>query len=122
MESIKTISLKQIAALSKDSIESEKYAILFDKNGNCGTFFNYHGCVYEFNKDMLKAQIGKITKEEALNEFRKNLVNCALFGKTLIVSVDILRPNFITEWIGTAENFPATMFNFKEWRKEENYM
>ena len=122
MDSLKTIGLKQIALLPKQLVTDEKYAIIFDKNGNCGTFFNYAGSVYEFNKEMLKVQMDKITKEQAIEEFRKQLVNCALFGKTLVVSVDILRPDFVTEWVGDAETLPATLFNFKEWRKEENHM
>ena len=47
-----------------------KHCIVFDKNGNCGTFFAYQAALIDFDKEVMKVTVGSQTKEEALEKLR----------------------------------------------------
>ena len=52
---MKTITLKQIPEAVEESRDNQKYCIFFDKNGQCGTYFNYHGARVEIHKMIIRA-------------------------------------------------------------------
>jgi hypothetical protein len=65
--------------------------------------------------------MGKITKDQAIETLRKALVYCMRSGDRLVLYVGSLSPDFKTNF-NDSVNFPTDLiFNFAEWRKEENY-
>ena len=94
--------------------------LVFDKSGNCPTFFNYVANMVDFNKVMIKQQIGQSTKEDSIEVVRKALVGSMLHGKCMVINVDNLRPSFRNDY--TSGELPEEAFNFEEWRKDENYL
>ena len=67
--------------------------------------------------------MGRKTVADVMETLRKGLVNAARDGKTVIINVDKLSPDFSTQYTGDADNFPAaTVFDKAEWEKKENYM
>ena len=76
----------------------------------------------EVNKLSIGIAIGKYTKEEALEQIRRGLVYSMRSGDRLVLFCGNIAPDFKKEMTSDAANFPAeVVFNFNEWRKEENY-
>ena len=67
--------------------------------------------------------MGRKTEADVIESLRKGLVNAARDGKTVIINVDKLSPDFSGQYSSDADNFPAaTVFNKGEWEKKDNYM
>ncbi len=95
---------------------------MFDKTGNAEVFFRYKAHLLEVNKLSIGMTIGKTSKEEAVEVVRKGLVYAMRSGDRLVLYVGKTCPDFKTVLTSDVKNFPAdAVFNFAEWRKEENY-
>ena len=116
------IKLTQLDSKIKYSLEDrEKYSLVFDSTGDCETFFHYQGHMVELNKLQLSISLGKITKDEAIETLRKALVYAMRLGERLVLYCGRYAVDFKTEF-NDPVNFPTELvFNFTEWRKEENY-
>ena len=97
--------------------------ILFDKNGNCGTFFEYKASRYEIFKEKMKADMGKQTDEDVREILRKAIVGGALHGKCVVFDLGKVSGKILATQSSQPNVWPADkIFNFQEWRKEENHM
>ena len=113
MEDVQTIGLNQIQGLGSTQPDEARYYLVFDKTGNCGTFFNYSGNLLDFNKDMLKVSTGAQSHADALESIRKSMVNSMRHGHCLIVNTENLRPNFRVEYQGTEETLPEWVWSYE---------
>ena len=52
----------------------QQFCIIWDKNGNVPTFFNYGGKLFDFNKVIVQKALGQKTNDEAVEELRMNCV------------------------------------------------
>ena len=103
--------------------ERKRYQLIFDSTANCEVFFSYKAHLVEVHKLQLAVTFGKKTKAEAIEEIRKQLVGTMRTGDRLVLHCGKLAIDFLNNFDGGPDNLPwATIFNFKEWRKEENYM
>lgn len=120
--STKTINLKGLVQAVQTSKSNGKYSLIFDKTHNAEVFFRYKAHLVEVNKLSIGLTIGKVTKEEAIEPIRKGLVHCMRSGDTLVLYLGNISPDFKTVFTSDETNFPAeTVFNVKEWLKEEVY-
>lgn len=120
---ITTLHLGAIGGLQEESIKAEKYMILWDKNGNCGTFFEYKASRHEIFKSILAVSTGKKTTDDVHEELRKHIVGGALHGKCVVLDIGKLSGNILAQQPSTPDVWPADkIWNFKEWRKQENHM
>ena len=102
---------------------------MFDKTGNCDKFFTYYTKLIEFQKEMLKVTVGEQIEADALELIRKKMVGSLLHGKTLVIFVDSLRPNFKEDYHGTEQTLPEWVFDYQKLKQnfikivndEENY-
>ena len=84
-------------------------------------FFRYKAHMVELNKLSLSISLGRITKDEAIETLRRALVYCMRIGDRLVLHCGRYGIDFRTEF-NDPVNFPTELiFNFDEWRKEENY-
>lgn len=75
----------------------------------------------ELAKLHLSVNIGKITKDEAIEELRKGLVYSMRLGDRYVLNCGKLQIDFMRDFHDPV-NFPIDkIFDFQEWRKEENY-
>ena len=96
--------------------------MIFDSTGNCEVFFRYKAHLVEVNKLAIAITAGKTSKADAIETLRKALVHCMRCGDRLVLQCGRLAIDFKEQFDGGAENFPVDLiFNFNEWRKEENY-
>ena len=56
-----TITIKGTQSLGKTSITKSKYVIIFDKNGNCPSFFRYTASLLEVEKELALVALGEQT-------------------------------------------------------------
>ena len=97
-----------------------KYSLIFDKTGNCETFFRYKAKLIEVHKLSLGISIGR-SAEEDFELLRKSIVYAQKVGDNLVLFVDEMAPDFKTK-MTHKEDFPTDkIFNFGEWRKKDNY-
>jgi hypothetical protein len=75
----------------------------------------------EVAKLNLSLSMGKVTKEEAIESLRKQLVNAMRKGDRYVLNCGRTNINFLKEF-NDPVNFPIDLiFNFDEWRKDEVY-
>ena len=75
----------------------------------------------EINKLSLSVTLGRLTKDEAIEQMRRALVYAMRIGDRLVLHCGKYGIDFVREWTCPV-NFPTNLiFNFDEWRKEENY-
>eukprot|EP00347_Sterkiella_histriomuscorum_P016080 403354565 len=61
-------------------------------------------------------------KRQVLENMRKSLVQSMNFGARFVFYCGYQAPDFVNELTGGVSQFPSELiFNFKEWRKIENY-
>ena len=118
-----TIKLTQLDIKVKYSFEERhRHSLLFDKTGNCEVFFRYKAHLVEVNKLSIGISLGRTTRDEAVETLRKSLVYCMRAGERLVLDCGNIAVDF-KGLFDTPGSFPVDqLFNFKEWRKEENYM
>lgn len=66
-----TIKLTALMPVIEEAQKSKKALLFFDETKNLAVFFRYKAALYELNKDMLSMKIGKKTKGEVNENFRK---------------------------------------------------
>ena len=118
-----TIKLTQLDIKCKASLEDrQRYQVIFDSTENCEVFFRYKAHLLEINKLHLGVTIGRMTKADAIEQVRKSLVSCMRTGDRLVLYCGKMAIDFLASFDGGPDNLPIeTLFNFQEWRKEENY-
>ena len=73
------------------------------------------------NKLALAVTVGRSTREEAIEQVRKSLVYCMRSGERLVLQCGKSAVDFKKSF--DSPDFPVDIvFNYNEWRKEENYM
>ena len=122
MDSFETIALGGVNGLGDKLVAEGKYAIIFDKTGNAGTFFNYSAAYHEMHKEVLKVAKGDQTDDDVGEKMRSHLVHAVGHGTTLVF--DFKKVNATVLGKQPAGNvWPADkIFDFAEWRKEDNHM
>ena len=101
--------------------DKQKYSLIFDTTGECEVFFRYKAHMMELNKLSLSISLGKITKDEAIEQLRKGLVYSMRAGDRYVLNCGKHAIDFINEF-NDPVNFPTQLiFDYDEWRKEENY-
>ena len=123
MDGFTTIALGGVNGLNVKSVDEQKYAIIFVKTGNAGTFFSYSASYHEIHKEITKVSMNMQTKDDVSEKLRAALVGSVRHGKTLVFDIgnqsgEILayQPSGETVW-------PADkIWSFAEWRKEDNHM
>ena len=117
------IKLTQLDIKCKAGLEENKhYKLIFDTTGNCEVFFRYKAHLVEVNKLLIGIALGRTTKEEAVETIRKSLIYCMRSGERLVLQCGKGIPDFSKNKLAS-DAFPLMdmIFNFTEWRKEENY-
>ncbi len=106
----------------KGSFEDrQKYQLILDSTGECEVFFRYKAHMVELNKLSLSISLGRITKDEAIETLRKALVYSMRIGDRFVINCGKYSIDFRNQY-NDPVNFPTDLiFNFDEWRKEENY-
>ena len=117
-----TINLKGLDIAVETAFNvANKYSLVFDKNGNASVFFSYKAHMIEVNKLSIAIAMGKMSKEEAIEQLRKGLVYAMRTGDRYVLYCGNIAPDF-KELFNDPVNFPTDkIFDMKEWRKEENY-
>ena len=54
-----TIALTALTEITPKTREEKRYAIVWDKTGNAGTFYGYKATLIDFHKEKVKATLGK---------------------------------------------------------------
>ena len=123
MEGITTIPLGGVNGLGDKCAGEGTYAIIFDKTGNAGTFFNYSANYHEIHKEIMKVGMGSQTKDDVSEKLRQHVVGSVRHGSTLVLDVGKLSAEILAHQPAEANVWPADLiWNFAEWRKEENHM
>ena len=122
LDKAKCIPIKRLDLEIEAALGNRKNCIVFDKNENCHVFFGYKRTMKDVHKEMLAVQIGKKTKEEAIEFIRKGLVYAMRLGDTFCLNIDKLNPDFKTDWTDEKELPMDEICDFEFWRKEVNYM
>ena len=71
---------------------------MFDKNTNGHVYFYYKATMRDFHKEMLKYQMQRQTKQEALESLRKGIVYAMRAGDSFVINLDRLAANFKQFW------------------------
>ena len=122
MDSFETIALGGVNGLGDKLVAEGKYAIIFDKTGNAGTFFNYSAAYHEIFKEKLRVDKGDQTKDDVSEKLRSHLVHAVGHGTLLVLGMGKVNPEILAHQ-PAGNVWPAHLiFDFAEWRKEENYM
>ena len=58
MDSVETLKLNQLAKVSDKALDAKKNGLIFDKQGNCATFFQYSASLIDFDKEKMKVDAG----------------------------------------------------------------
>ena len=117
------VKLTQLDIKIKGSLEDrQKYQLIFDTTGECEVYFRYKAHMIELNKLSLSISLGRLTKDEAIEQMRKGLVYSMRIGDRYVLNCGKNMIDF-KHMFNDPVNFPTDLiFNFEEWRKEENYM
>lgn len=76
----------------------------------------------DFHRDVVNVRLGLKTKEDALEELRRGLVNSMRLGANFVINLDKIHDiDFETEWTQDGV-FPIKVFNYDEWRESENFL
>jgi hypothetical protein len=101
--------------------DRQKYQLIFDSTSECEVFFRYKAHMIELNKLSLSINLARITKDEAIETLRRALVYSMRIGDRLVLHCGKYNIDFMSQF-NDPVNFPIEkIFNFEEWRKEENY-
>ena len=88
-----------------------------------GTYFDYKASNVTFHKMKIQAQLGMTTKEEVIEEMRKQLVIAMKYGKLLVIDVGALTPDFVNEWTSDDTTFNShIVFDFEKIRDRDTHM
>ena len=112
------VPLGQVGQIAKGLCDDKKYAIIKFSNPSAATFMNYQQAitVYEFHKEVLKAQIGQQTEADAVEAARSQLVKSMRHGKFLMIDLSAVTPNLIAN---TTDNWPANdIWNYAKWDED----
>ena len=102
--------------------DHNKYCIIFDKNENANVFFEYKATLRDIHKESIAVQLGRKTRDEALDVLRSALVYSMRIGDTFCINMDNLVMDFKDRWQDD-QIFPLDkIVNFDQWRKYQNYM
>ena len=116
------IKLTQLDIKMKASLEDrQKYQLVFDTTGECEVFFRYKAHMIELNKLSLSISLGRITRDEAIEQVRKALVYAMRIGDRLVLNCGKYIIDYKNDF-HCPVNFPTNLiFDFNEWRKDEIY-
>jgi hypothetical protein len=104
--------IKLTEVLSLDSTQPP-WKLFINPEGQLETFFNYKATLYECQKEAIKLQLGKLTKDELEENFRKILLNEIKMGGHLVFTCG-KSSNF--DWNSFFKNF--SFINENVWNKE----
>ena len=52
------VGLAKLMEIGGEAKGEGKYALVWDTTGNVGTFMGYKACLFDFNKEIVKVQMG----------------------------------------------------------------
>ena len=103
-----------------------KHCLVFDKNGNCATFFAYQAALIEFHKEVVAAQGGIKSKEDALEVLRNKtalVMGGLATSNNLVIDIAATRPDFANEFTAGPELYPtALVFDKEQWANRDNHI
>lgn len=83
---------------------------------------NYKATLKDFYKEVVNVRLGLKEKVDSMEELRRGLVNAMRLGGNLAINLDkLLDVNFAEEWTMDTY-FPLMVFNYEDWRQDDNYM
>ena len=83
-------------------------------------FFRYKAHMVDLHKIQLSINLGKITKDEGIEQLRRALVYSMRIGDRYVINCGKL--NIDLKMFNDPVNFPVDLiFDFNEWRKDEVY-
>ena len=116
LKSFKKITLTNLPREVEAAMEEGKYVLVIDQHGSCQTFFEYKAHIKQFHKEVISNQIGKTTRDEAIEVLRSALVYSMRTGDTFVINIDKIVPDFKNEYT-CDKNFPTKkIFDWYEWR------
>ena len=71
-----------------ESSEYDKVLYFIDNQERLNSFFTYKGKIVELNKLKLKLSMNKISKKDAEEELRNNIISAAKLGEWLVFTTD----------------------------------
>ena len=122
MEEFRAIPLNKLDSYLNAAALNGKYVLLFDKTGKVQDFMNYKATLKDFYKEVVNVRLGLKEKVDSMEELRRGLVNAMRLGGNLAINLDkLLDVNFAEEWTMDTY-FPLMVFNYEDWRQDDNYM
>ena len=84
-----TIPVEDVKRVLEDVQKAKKFAYICDLTGTLSTYFEYSGHVFwNFGALHKAVMFNTITKEEAAEQFRIELINCMQKGMHLVVNLN----------------------------------
>ena len=116
------VKLTSLDIKLKASLEDrQKYQVIFDNTGECEVFFRYKAHMVDLHKLMLSVNLGKITKDEAIEQLRRAIVYSMRIGDRFVLNCGKLNIDLKMNFDDPV-NFPIDLiFDFEEWRKDDVY-
>ena len=87
---------------------ANKYAFIWDKQGNVGTFMQYKGHLCTLAPEIIKVGLGQQTNEGVGEVIRKHFVNAMRNGDRLCIDVESCKPAWGT--YDSAGTFDSNLF------------
>ena len=103
------IGMEKLAEMHEFTQKENKNIMIWDKNGQADSFFAYQATLVDLHVLIKKVDDEVITKEEALEECRKQMVAAMRTGKLLVLNVGTYTPDFINDYTSDEANFPAAV-------------
>ena len=123
MDEFTEIKLKQLDVICEKALKNGQYVLILDKTTNCTIYFEYKATQKEFQKEMVKVQVGLQDKKQACEPLRSGLIYSMRSGDRFVIYVDKLVPDFNVEYNFAPDHWPSTeLFDFQAWRENDTYM
>ena len=99
--------------------DAGQYLIIWDRNGNANTFFQYMEILNEMGKQKVAAAVGQGDMASNFKGLRSQWMTASKNGQCLCINMDKLTIN----WKEYKDDcFPCNdLFDFAHWRKPETY-
>ena len=108
-------SLQQLLTPINNARAANKYLLIWDKQGNVGTFLQYKAYRECLGPEVVKAALGRQTPADVGEFMRKAFVNCMRTGEILGFDLESSAPDFVNfnsaNTFNAAEMFDWNQFN-----------
>ena len=81
------VNFKDLETISDDCSKNDTHAIIWDKTDLVGRFYQYRAYHVDFEKEMMRVNMGTKCYADACETLRKGTVSTMQSGKMLVISV-----------------------------------